>query len=347
MMRLKNGKWFAAFKLKGRMVGTSLDAYEHERAKAAMNLGRLLEKMERGEEPSQLRKKFRTMVPRYWEQFEKRIESKKTETIRIRNEIAIRLHLIPFFGEIKFEDTAEDTIRDFVKVRERKGATKSTLKKELRVLKDILVLANPGFEMPEIEFSHKGKTQSRALMMDEVLNVQKFVKAQSQEFGTTYKIIYQILAFTSMDVKEVVNLNWDQIDMETGWIRGNRFKTGNPVRIPICRRLNDLLKSFKVRNIDGRLFHGMSSKQVATALRRAFKAAGLGEFSAKSLRHFAPSLLGNAGCDEAIIAKGLGHSAGSKCTKVYIHPYDSTLKQAFKLLDEGYGDFENKEAVTT
>ena len=48
MMRLKNGKWFAAFKLKGRMVGTSLDAYEHERAKAAMNLGRLLEKMERG-----------------------------------------------------------------------------------------------------------------------------------------------------------------------------------------------------------------------------------------------------------------------------------------------------------
>jgi hypothetical protein len=77
MMRLKNGKWFAAVKWRGRMVGTSLDAYEHERAKAAMNLGRLLEKMERGEEPNQLRKKFKTMIPRYWEQFEKRIESKK------------------------------------------------------------------------------------------------------------------------------------------------------------------------------------------------------------------------------------------------------------------------------
>jgi len=333
MMRLKNGKWFAAIKFKGRMVGTSLDAYEHERAKAARNLGRLLEKIERGEQPNQQRKKFITMIPRYWEQFEKCIERKKTESIRTRNEITIRLHLIPFFGEIKFEDITEETIRDFVKKRERKGTTKSTLKKELRVLKDILVLANHSFEMPEIEFAHKGKTQSRALTMEEVLCVQKFVKAQSQEFGATYEFIYQILAFTAMDVKEVINLNWQQIDLETGWIKANRFKTGNPVKIPICNRLDDLLRSIKVRNIDGRLFNGINSKQVATALRRAFNAAGLGEFSAKSLRHFVASVIGNAGYNMELIGRGLGHSEGSKCTKVYVHPYDSTLKEAFGTLD--------------
>ncbi len=334
MMRLKNGKWFAAIKFKGRMVGTSLDAYEHERAKAAMNLGRLLEQIERGEEPNQLKKKFQTMVPRYWEQFEKRIERKKTESIRYRNEIVIQLHLIPFFGETKIEDINEETIRDFVKSRERKGTAKSTLKKELRVLKDILVLANPVFEMPEIDFKNKGKTQSRALTMEEVLHVQKFVPDQSREFGKTYEMIYQILAFTSMDIKEVVNLNWDQIDLETGWIKSNRFKTGNAVKIPICKRLNDLLRSIKVRNIDGRLFNGINSKQVSTAIQRAFKTAGLAEFSAKSLRHFVASLIGNAGYSLELIGKGLGHSEGSRCTKVYVHPYDSTLKEAFGTLDK-------------
>jgi integrase len=71
-----------------------------------------------------------------------------------------------------------------------------------------------------------------------------------------------------------------------------------------------------------------------TTYSRAFKAAGLGVFSAKSLRHFVASMMANAGYNLELIGRGLGHSENSKCTKVYVHPYDSTLKEAFGTLDK-------------
>ena len=49
-MRLKCGKWYAAFYFKGKYIGNCLDAAKHEPKKAARELGKLIEKLERGDE---------------------------------------------------------------------------------------------------------------------------------------------------------------------------------------------------------------------------------------------------------------------------------------------------------
>jgi integrase len=352
MMRLKNGKWFAAFKFKGRMVGTSLYAYEHERSKAARNLGRLLEKIERGEEPNQLRKKFKTMIPRYWEQFEKRPPEHRTDSIQARNESIIRIHMVPWFGDHKMEDINENHVLKYILHRETPitiddrttpGAAMSTLKKELRILKDFMVIAYPKWELPELQFQNKGKSQVRALTMAEITHVQPFVRLQSKALGGQYELIFQIMAYSSMDISEVVGLNVQQIDQVKGFITTVRGKTGIGVRIAIGRLLSaPLREALKVCDIQGNLFPGINARQVSKALERAFKAAGLKEFSAKSLRHFLPSLLGNEGWSDTIIGKVLGHAPGSRCTKVYIHPYDSKLREAMEVLDQA-GEFERRE----
>lgn len=225
------------------------------------------------------------------------------------------------------------------------GAAMSTLRKELRVLKDFMVIANPQWELPDLQFRNKGKTQIRALTIAEVHHVQSFVRLQSKPLGGQYELIYLIMAYSSLDISEVVELNVQQIDQVNGFITTSRGKTGIGVRIAIGRLLSAPLKeALKVCDIQGNLFPGINPRQVSKALERAFKKAGLGDFSAKSLRHFLPSLLGNEGWSDTIIGKVLGHAPGSKCTRVYIHPYDSKLKEAQEILDQA-GEPENREAI--
>lgn len=341
-MRLRNGRWYLAKKIKGRMRGFSLDASEHETTKAAINAGRLLEQLEKGEDPAKQKKKLSKFVPKYWVEFENRIQKWRTDSIRVRNEAIIRVHLLPWFGNIRGEDIHTGEVLSYVNTRELAGATQSTLKKELRVLKDLMVLVNPKWKLPEIEYAHKGKTPSRALTIEEILKVQRFIKGQSKLFGIQYEQIYEIMAFTSMDIKDVVELKWDQIDLETGWIRTSRGKTGNRLKIPVCKRLAEIFDSMKVRNMDGWLFRQVTPSQVSVAFKRAFCNAGLEKFSAKSLRHFFPSLLGNEGSPGTVIGSILGHSKGSRSTEQYIHAYDSKLKEAVKILDRAFDEADDK-----
>ena len=355
LMRLKGDRYYLAKKFKEkdkggktvwRMRGFSLNAKKGEETRAAINLGRMLEQLERGWDPNRLKRPMAHFIDEYWEFFEKLPTKRSNEENRGRVKSIFSKHLIPFFGELKIEDITDETVKSFVRFREGETTRKSTLQKELRVLKDIIKLANPSFELPELEYSFKGKKQSRAMTLEEVLHVQKFVQGSSKFIGGTYEQIYQVLAWTAMDVKDAVFLKWNEVDLVNGWIRSERFKSGGSFGVPITRRLYAVFESLnKVRSIDGYLFPGINNKQVSTALNRAFKAAGLGQFSCKSLRHFVPSMMANAGMGRGDIKLILGHSESSRQTDVYIHAYPETIRKGFDLLDEGYSDIENKEVT--
>ena len=47
-MRLKKGRWYAAFSYKGKWQGNTLKAYKHESKLAIINLGKLFLQLERG-----------------------------------------------------------------------------------------------------------------------------------------------------------------------------------------------------------------------------------------------------------------------------------------------------------
>lgn len=332
-MRLINGRWYAAFKHRGKFIGYKLDAAKHERKKAAINLGRLIESLERGDDPTFATKKIENRIPEFLK------ELKCDDGERARAESVIRLHILPFFNGKRIEEITDTDFFSYAEHRERTaGAAKATLIRELRIFSGIV--KKP---IPKIAYANAGKTQSRALTMGEVLMVQPFVKAQSGEFGADYEMIYQIMAFTALDLKEVVTLKWSSINFETGWITTSRCKTGNPVRVPICRRLMAVLQSIKVRHIGGTVFHGVQPNQVKVAIKRAFTKAGLAGFSSKSLRHFLPSLLHNAGESRDIIRGVLGHSKNSRCTEIYTHTSDVTAKRVISILDAG-NNFENEAA---
>ena len=101
-MRLKKGKWFAAFRYKGKWKGQALDAYEGEVHKAIINLGKLLQKLERGENPTDLKRKFKDAQPTYFEWAKS--EGEKTELTLKDNKGRLKNKILPVFGDLSIGD---------------------------------------------------------------------------------------------------------------------------------------------------------------------------------------------------------------------------------------------------
>jgi len=317
-MRLKKGIWYLAKKVKGRWRGISLKAREHQLHLAMCNYAIELDRLERGEDKTVGKQKVESIPYKPKSERERGLweGSKKTGPHP----------LMVWFGNMKVQDVNDEAILEYVASRDM---TKSTIKKELRLLKNVIREVNKKFELPEYEVKKKSKRVTRALTVEEVRKVLGHVRNQSQEFGAQYVQIFKIMMWTGMDSKDVVYLRWDYI--EDNWIRASRFKTGNPFDIPICKPLAALLKSM-VRNLDGRLFHGIKSKANCTAIAKVFKDAGV-KGSSKSLRHFYASMLESGGASIPQISQALGQSPGSKCTAVYIHAFEGDLEKAVSVFD--------------
>ena len=100
MMRLKDGQWYAAFRHKGKFVGCSLEAREREKLKAQINLGKLLERLERGDDPRLTNKKISHGREIYFTWLEQ--ESGKSAGAIKDSKDRFRLHIGPAFHDFTF-----------------------------------------------------------------------------------------------------------------------------------------------------------------------------------------------------------------------------------------------------
>ena len=338
-MRLKNGKFYAAFYWKGKFIGTCLGASEQEPKKAVMELGKLIEKLEGGCDSSRILKKFKPLIPNYIEQ----ALSHRPETYQKRSESILK-HLERFFGEMRVCDIGNQEIINYKLEREKTGAKKSTLKKELYTLKSIVRLVNPGWDLPSLnpkveplmEFKNKEKKITRFLEEPEAL---KIVSCADEWI----KPIIMIGLYTGLRLSNVLEMTWDQIEAE--WIRVDQTKNDKAVKIPISAPLMDTLKFLgRVRNLnDNRLFphegrFDAFKLKVQRACKRAHKKSGFEWLRAfHDYRHFFISHLVNQGVNMAVVAELAGHN-NLTMTKRYSHVNDKAKRDAV----ESFGSEERE-----
>ena len=188
-MRLKYDRWFAAFRHKGKYQGQSLGAYKDELKKAIVNLGKLLEKLERGENPTDLKRKFKDALPAYFEWALS--EGEKSELTLKDNKGRLKNKILPVFEDLSIGDISSTLLKQYKVDREEQGAPKSTITKELRVIKDICERFNPIFKMPEFKkWVNRGKRETGSLDHADVSKVSGLVLKSSEEFGETYQKIF-------------------------------------------------------------------------------------------------------------------------------------------------------------
>jgi len=323
--RGKRGVWYADCRHTGTHIQDCLETTDRRRAER--RLAELKISAERGEY-LKLKVKFEKLVPEY----KKRL-LQKSKSLQIRNSIVIDKHLLPFLGDRNLGAIGRVTVIEYKQYREQQGITESTLKKELRVFRDIMLIADPGWKNPTstdsvlMRFANKGKRVDRFLEEPDVHYISDFLPEK-------YRVLCLVAAYSGLRLKNVVELKWRNIDLVRGWINVKQSKTGNPVNVPICGKLGQIIESLKPRVVgkEIRVFPGVGAKAVSTAFRRASKKAGFGWASFHSLRHFCGSFLANNGVRREVIAEILGHH-DIRSTKIYTHFRPQTIKKAVAVFD--------------
>ena len=299
-----------------------------DRRLAERRLAELKLFIERGEYKT-WKKKFSDLIPVYLEA----ILSKKAVHCQERYDSVIRNHLESYFDGVRVYEIDQNKVVAYKLHREESKATESTLKKELRVLKDIIKLGNPSFDLPGIKDSelmrpvYRGRKVKHFLEEDDLMQIVGYL-------GEQYKPLVMIAGYTGLRLGNVLDLTWKQIDMKKGWVKVERTKNGEPVKIPICQKLMEVFQFLnRVRNLhDDRLFH-FTARAIQKGWKRACVKAGYDWVRFHDLRHFCGSFLANAGVEMQLIAEILGHK-DLRSTRIYSHFSESSIKQAMSVFDK-------------
>ncbi len=325
-MRLKpvkgGRKWYSKFRYKGQMIEVTLNAWEHEMRTAQVNLGKLISDLERGINPVKTRKKIRHL---------------KYPNPDERGLCIWKNHILPFFGDYKFKQIDQSLIEQYISQRwgrDYEGnliAVKSTLNKEMRVLKRVMQLAQANWKLPGIKTVEPPKTMKAPLTWEQINEVGSHVTPSKKPFGKIYLWCYWVQVYTGLDTGDVLKLAPKHIDRKSGWLLITRGKTKRSFRFPICSALDKVL-DWIPWPLDPMqpLAQELRAGQVNKAISRAFSACNLKGYGSKDLRRFLASQLLDSGFKMDWIGKALGHAPGSKMTQLYPSIYDNRFKDAFQ-----------------
>lgn len=161
-------------------------------------------------------------------------------------------------------------------------------------------------------------------------NIRKF-KQDNFDFVT-------ILIDTGARYSEIANLKWSDVSLEFSNIKLYRNKVDNESILYMTDRVKQVLQRRKAASKADYVFtakDGVSPRSHSTVgIKKAFKRAGLDEFTVHDLRHSFASKMAMAGMSLQEIAMLLGHSS-TQMTEKYAHliPTD-TYRKAVQVIED-------------
>lgn len=150
---------------------------------------------------------------------------------------------------------------------------------------------------------------------------------------------------TGMRKGEILNLKWQDIDMQNRMIIIKRTKNNEMRMIPINNILHNALNSNDLRSNSQYVFankNGEKFGDIKTGFRAALRRAGITDFRFHDLRHTFASRLVMAGVDIRTVQTLMGHK-DIKMTMRYSHLSNDHIKEAVGRLD--VNSFTQRPAV--
>ena len=177
----------------------------------------------------------------------------------VNQEIWVRNHLTPYFGKTKVRDiievdekTGKSVVNDFLDKIDH--MPKESVLKIRYCLQSILKRGNQDYKLPPSEFSNQGFYQDRFLTQEELHEILALLQDQYREVAT-------FMAYTGLDISDVLKIEWSSVDMKTKMIRTERRKMKHnaktiKLKIPMNQMVEAVLKNrSRVRNLhDKRIF---------------------------------------------------------------------------------------------
>jgi len=271
--------------------------------------------------------------------------SEKFKRAPKRDKVSL-VSLRPFFGSYSMGKINRFLIEQYQGQRAQK-VKPATVNRELGLLKHMfsraveagLVMVNP---VKQVKFLKVDNNMTRFLSQDEA---GRLLAACSEDF----KPVVLTALLTGMRVREILDLEWSNVDLTLRTILVTHTKSGKDRRIPINDRLMDVLVQLKK---EAKTKYVFVSKYTGTRFinyRRnwisALRKAAIGHYRFHDLRHSFASHLVAAGVDLVTVKELLGH-ASIIMTMRYAHSAPSTQKGAVALLSDRF-DVKSSHKVAT
>jgi excisionase family DNA binding protein len=243
--------------------------------------------------------------------------------------------LVDFFKDTELRKINQSAIRKFIASREKAGNTQSTINRYMALLRKMFNYAiEEGFleknPMDRIKsFSEKDNLKERILTKDEEARLM-------EESSPHLKSIIVIALNTGMRLGKILNLRWNQIDMDIQTIKVDNTKNGRSRTIPVNDTLYKEIKRLKnQKNNKPFVFFNEETGKPLTTVKTAFKAAcrraGIEGLRMHDLRHTFGSRLIQRGADIETVRTLMGHNSIS-ITQRYLHSTETLKRKSVDLL---------------
>ena len=185
----------------------------------------------------------------------------------------------------------------------------------------------------------KVKTVKETLSDLDIKRVEKYLENRKEKYRNENlrdSIIFYLGIKCGLRRKELMGLNWEDINLEEKSIQIIRSKGEKSRKVYFNEKLKNLLVDYKKlsKNYSGAMLRGFHRKRISKcALQdltmRIFKESGIYRkgLTLHSLRHNYADALRKKGTDMQTISQLLGHSS-METTALYLHVNDSDLKEA-------------------
>ncbi|MDO9472019.1 MAG: tyrosine-type recombinase/integrase [Caulobacter sp.] len=281
---------------------------------------------------------LRSLAHHYCEEYGPQRGLKFTTTRDARR--ILERYALPEFGRKKVKDFAPRDIRK-MHAQARDGSGRYQANRLLAVLRkmfnlakaDQVVLTNPctGIE--------KYQEDQRYVFLGEK-EVGALLSACARYPDQNGANAVRMLLFTGARLREVLQADWDQIDLEAGvWVKPSAHTKQKRIhRLLLPPGLVETLRTMKERDPDTPfLFPGKSRIKPRVDLKSPWegilKAAGIGHFRIHDLRRTTASYMLSSGSDLATVGKSLGHTQPST-TQRYAQLFEDVQRAGLSRAEE-------------
>jgi integrase len=247
-----------------------------------------------------------------------------------------------YFGHLKPEELTVHVCRKYTAARRKmkpKGKATAindgTIWTELGHLRTVMTWAHKRRLIPfapVIERPQKPAPKDRWLTREECT---RLIDAAQEHH---VKLAIMLMLATAGRVGAILELTWDRVDFERGYINLRTTETG-PRKGRAAVPMNDGIRSELLIAKQAALsnyvieWSGKPIKRLRTGFNAAVKAAGLKHVTPHVLRHTAAVHLAAAGVSMERISQYLGHSSTSVTERVYARFAPEHLRQEAEILD--------------
>lgn len=252
----------------------------------------------------------------------------------IRDEQMLR-HLTEFFQGWLLSDISPLAVERYKRER-AKVVSPATVNRELALLKHLFNLAttwgqyaglNP---LRAVKFLAEDNFKFRTLSPDEEKKLIRCASPYLQDL-----IVFAIN--TGLRLGDILNLNWEEVDLDKGVIRRTVQKNSRILELPLNERAETVVRAWHGMRKCQYVFYnpetGDQFKDLWLGLKKACRKAEIEGVTWHTFRHTFASRLTRHGADLVTVKELLGHSDVS-VTMRYAHTNHDTKKRAVKLLSD-------------